>query len=75
MGCSKKYSLVTAKALEKTSNHSRGFIPACSAGGHIPTAVTIPYDTVSQQRPTTDESALIIVSCRSGAGIHGKGNA
>jgi rhodanese-related sulfurtransferase len=35
--------------------------------GHIPTALTIPVDTIADNPPTADLSALIIVYCRSGA--------
>ncbi len=34
--------------------------------GHIPTAVNIPYDTIAQNVPTPDKSALIIVYCKAG---------
>jgi len=37
------------------------------ASGHIPTAVNIPVDLISEQHPTEDRAALIIVYCRSGA--------
>ena len=33
---------------------------------YIPTAVSIPYDTIAKYLPTTDTSALIIVYCASG---------
>jgi rhodanese-related sulfurtransferase len=36
------------------------------AGGHIPSAINIPYDVIGQKPPTTDTSALIIVYCASG---------
>jgi phage shock protein E len=35
-------------------------------GGHIPTAVNLPYDVIATNPPTTDTSALIIVYCASG---------
>lgn len=34
--------------------------------GHIPTAILIPYDTITRNLPTTDKDAVIIVYCRSG---------
>jgi len=36
------------------------------SAGHIPTAVNIPYDAISETPPTKDKSALIIVYCKSG---------
>jgi phage shock protein E len=41
--------------------------PSEFASGHIPTAVNIPVDAISQQLPTEDRAALVIVYCRSGA--------
>ena len=41
--------------------------PAEFASGHIPTAVNIPVDAISEQPPTEDKAALVIVYCRSGA--------
>ena len=34
--------------------------------GFIPTAINIPYDTIANNLPTEDRSALIVVYCRSG---------
>jgi rhodanese-related sulfurtransferase len=36
------------------------------AGGAIPSAINIPYDTITQNLPTGDKKALIVVYCRSG---------
>jgi phage shock protein E len=41
--------------------------PSESASGHIPTAVNIPVDAISEQPPTEDRAALVIAYCRSGA--------
>jgi rhodanese-related sulfurtransferase len=41
--------------------------PVEYASGHIPTAVNIPNTEIAARPPTDDTSALIIVSCRSGA--------
>ncbi len=37
------------------------------SGGHIPTALNIPYDAIGKAVPTEDTSELIIVYCASGA--------
>ena len=38
------------------------------AGGHIPSALLLPYDTISTTSvPTAEKNALIILYCRSGA--------
>ena len=34
--------------------------------GHIPTAINIPFDVITENLPTEDTDALIIVYCRSG---------
>ncbi len=36
------------------------------AGGHIPTAVNVPHTEIGLKPPTRDQSALVIVYCRSG---------
>jgi rhodanese-related sulfurtransferase len=36
------------------------------SGGHIPTAVNIPYDVIGAKPPTPDKAELIIVYCASG---------
>jgi phage shock protein E len=36
-------------------------------GGHIPSALNIPYDAIGTRVPTPDKDALIILYCRSGA--------
>ena len=36
------------------------------AGGHIPTAINIPYDVIGDNLPTDNKDAKIIVYCRSG---------
>ena len=35
--------------------------------GHIPTAVSFPYDAIGENPPTPNKAALIIVYCQSGA--------
>ena len=41
--------------------------PAEFAGGHIPTAVNIPYESIVDKAPTADKAALIVVYCASGS--------
>ncbi|MBN1648414.1 MAG: rhodanese-like domain-containing protein [Spirochaetales bacterium] len=36
------------------------------AGGHIPGAILVPYETITTGIPTEDRGALIILYCRSG---------
>jgi phage shock protein E len=35
-------------------------------GGHIPTAINIPYDVIAERVPSPDKSELIIVYCQTG---------
>jgi rhodanese-related sulfurtransferase len=40
--------------------------PAEYAGGHIPTAINIPYQNIARDLPETEEDTILVVYCRSG---------
>jgi phage shock protein E len=54
--------------LDKTDNYLLADVRTNEEylSGHIPTAVNIPYDTISTNLPATDKEILLIVYCRSG---------